>query len=237
MCHSDIASNDNIFSLFTNPAGHALNIKREIGFYYSPAPFGLNQLSNFYSAYKEPTRMGNLSLGIKHFGFSLYKENQIWFAYSNSIENHFHYGFSIQYNSTSIKRYGQSGVFNLSIGGIVKFSESTLIGFSLANPLRNPNSIIELPFTLSIGLSHYILSNSSINFTTVKELEFPFSYRFGVKYEIIKFIDLRIGLQNKPNIYSGGIGINYNLININYSISAHLDLGFSHQFDIILNLD
>ena len=42
LSHSDIALANDVFALFSNPSGLSQLNWREIGIYYSPAPFGLS---------------------------------------------------------------------------------------------------------------------------------------------------------------------------------------------------
>ena len=43
LSNSDVALSDDVFSVFNNPAGLSQMHWREIGVYYSPAPFIVNQ--------------------------------------------------------------------------------------------------------------------------------------------------------------------------------------------------
>ena len=62
LSNSDVALSDDVFSLFNNPAGLSQMNWREIGIYYSPAPFGLSELSNGFVAYHQPTSIGSFAL-------------------------------------------------------------------------------------------------------------------------------------------------------------------------------
>ncbi len=237
MANSDIAINSDVFSLFKNPAGLALNKNREIGIFYSPFPFGIKELANSNIVYLEPTSFGNFSAAINTYGFDLYKENQLRIGYSNQIVKDLYIGLSLYYHSVTIKRYGSSNQINFSIGSIFLLSDKLSLGFSLHNPLRFNNSKIILPLIYNLGISFEPLVNSFLNFSLTKEINFPLSTHFGIEYPIIKNLHLRIGTQTEPNLYSGGLGISYSLFTFNYAVNSHLELGLTHQFDIIIRLN
>ena len=77
LAHSDVALSDDVFALFNNPAGLAQLKNREIGFFYSPSPFGISELANGYLAYIEPIEIANISFGAMTYGYNLYKENKL----------------------------------------------------------------------------------------------------------------------------------------------------------------
>ena len=58
--------------------------------------------------------------------------------------------------------------------------------------------------------------------------------RIGIDYEVIRYLNLRIGAMNEPSSFSAGIGINYSIFEIDYALFNHQDLGFTHQFGITL---
>ena len=113
-------------------------------------------------------------------------------------------------------------------------NKNLIVGFSLHNPLRFNKSNIELPLIYNVGFSYIPVINSSLNFTVSKEIDFPVSLRFGIEYEIIEYLHLRVGAQNEPDLYSGGFGIFYTFMNLNYAITTHPELDLSHQVDLII---
>jgi hypothetical protein len=234
LASSNVADENNVFSIFSNPAGLARLTQREFGVYYSPSPFGIKELSNGYISYVEPSSFGNLSVGAYTYGFELYRENQLNLAYSAKISDNIYLGLTSFYHSVKIERYGNSGVFNIKLGGIFILNENLIVGFSLHNPLRFNKSKIELPLLYNVGFTYIPVINSSLNFAISKEIDFPVSLRFGIEYEIIEYLHLRVGVQNEPDLYSGGFGIFYSFMNLNYAITTHPELDLSHQVDLII---
>lgn len=237
LSHSDIGLADDAFSIFNNPAGLAQLNRREIGLYYSPAPFGFNQLANIYASYHEPTIIGSFAVGFMNYGFDLYKENKISIAYANNVTNNFLLGATVSYQSVSIKNYGSTGTLLVNIGGLFFIQNNLRLGFAFNNITRATYSNYknQIPIVFSTGLSYTLESNISINTAVIKELDLPASLRFGIEYNLLNYLDLRLGVSNMPRSFSSGIGINYSFVQLDYAVFTHQDLGLTHQVGLIVH--
>ena len=116
LANSDVALANDVFTLFNNPAGLAQLSWREVGVYYSPAPFGLTELANGYVAYHEPFSFGSIAVGGMTYGFELYRESKVLLGYSYNYENIFFAGAAVNYHSFSIRNYGSTGTFYFNLG-------------------------------------------------------------------------------------------------------------------------
>ncbi len=233
---SNISSNNDLFSVFNNPAGLGLVKKSEIGFFYSPAPFDVKELSNAYAVFCEPTSYGSFSGGLSIYGFELYKETKFIFGYSNKIGENFIVGGAAIYKNISIKNYGTKGVLSFNFGGIANVTEQIGLGFVIENATRSTlgNESNQIP-TIFIGGVHF-KPNKDFTFSGAikKELGFNPSIRLGTEYSMLDFIQFRFGASNEPNNYSGGFGIVFQFLQIDYAITSHTDLGLTHQFGSII---
>ena len=133
LSNSDVALSNDVFSLFNNPAGLSQMNWREVGIYYSPAPFGLSELANGYVAYHEPTSLGSFSIGGMSYGFDLYRESKIILGYSYKYQNRFFAGIAVNYQTVSIQNYGNDGAFYINLGGLAYISNNFRLGFSIQN--------------------------------------------------------------------------------------------------------
>ena len=77
---------DNSLAIFYNPSGLGQMKYREFSAFYSPAPFGLKELSTSALTYAEPFKFGTLGIGIKNYGFDLYHEIGISLSYGDSYK-------------------------------------------------------------------------------------------------------------------------------------------------------
>lgn len=236
MANSDAALANDVFSLFNNPAGLAQINWREVGIYYSPAPFGLTELSNGYVAYNEPFNFGSISIGGMTYGFDLYRESKVVLGYAYNYENILFAGATVNYHTYSIQNYGSTSAFYINVGGLVYILDELRWGFFVNNLNRASIADIDdqIPMVLSTGFSYDILQNFSLNFALEKDIRFNPSVQIGIEYDIIEYLSLRAGTSNDPSRFTAGIGINYSIFSLDYAFFTHQDLGLTHQAGIIL---
>jgi hypothetical protein len=237
MSNSDVALSNDVFALFNNPAGLAQINWREAGVFYSPSPFGLKELANGYAAYSEPFSFGAISIGGMTYGFDLYKESKILLGFSYNFLNKFFCGIAVNYHSVSIKRYGSKSVFYFNVGGLTYITPELRWGFFIDNINRASftNEDDQIPTTFDTGFSYNLIPDLSLNFAIEKDVRYNASLRSGIDYYIIKNLSIRIGFSNEPSTFSAGIGINYSIINLDYAVFNHQDLGLTHQAGIIIS--
>lgn len=237
IANSDVALANDVFSLFSNPAGLAQLNWREVGVYYSPAPFGLTELSNGYVAYEEPFSFGTLAIGGMTYGFDLYRESKVLLGYSYNYQNILFAGATINYHNFSIQKYGSIGVFYFNAGGLVYLLDELRWGFLVTNINRASVADIDdqIPMVLSTGFSFDILDNFSLNFALEKDIRYNPSVQFGIDYDIIEYLSIRVGASNEPSRFTAGLGINYSIFSLDYAFFTHPDLGLTHQAGIILS--
>jgi hypothetical protein len=238
LSHSDLSLFEEPFSIFNNPSGLS-NIKgRTIGLFYSPAPFGESALSTGSGVYIEPASFGSFSGGFLIYGFDLYKETKIALGFSRKIADKFSLGITSIYQNISIQNYGSKGFLTFNLGGIAEITKSLKLGFTLENITRTKivgeeNSI---PVAFSGGIGYKAIEELGVFLSLRKELNYNASLRLGAEYTLMKYMQLRIGASNEPNIFSGGFSISYSIFQIEYSVSSHPDLQLSHQFGIVILL-
>jgi hypothetical protein len=237
LANSDVALANDVFTLFNNPAGLAQLNWKEVGIYYSPAPFGLTELANGYVAYQQPFSFGSLGIGGMTYGYDLYRESKIILGYSFNYDNIFFIGAAANYHSYSIQNYGSTGVFYFNLGALVYILDNLRWGFSTSNVNRATigDQDDQIPVVLSTGFSFDILNNFSLNFALDKDIRYDPSISFGIDYDLIEYLSLRLGGSNNPSRFTGGVGINYSIVNLDYAFFTHPDLGFTHQVGIILS--
>jgi len=239
LAHSDISCPVDVFSLFNNPSGLSFIKTREVGFYYSPSPYGVKELSNAYAAYCEPTAFGSLSAGFSVYGFELYKETKFAIGYSRKIVPSLFIGITSLYQNISIKNYGSKGILKFNFGAITCISEKVNLGFYVENITRSSLSgeSNDLPTILWLGSNLSLFKELIFSCALKKELGYNPSIRLGTEYSLNDFLILRFGASNEPSTYSGGFGIIYGIVHFDYAISSHSDLGLSHQIGLILSFN
>lgn len=237
LSNSDVGLSNDVFSLFNNPAGLSQISWREIGVYYSPAPFGLSELANGYVAYHEPSSIGSFALGGMSYGFDLYRETKIILGYSYNYQNRFFAGAAINYQTISIKYYGNDAALFINIGGLAYVTNYLRWGFSVHNLNRATygKDDDQIPLIFNTGLSYDFANELTLNFAIEKDVRYKTSVQFGINYDIIENLSLRSGFSNEPSKYSLGIGINYSIFSLDYAMFTHTDLGLTHQAGVIIS--
>lgn len=237
LSNSDVALSNDVFSLFNNPSGLSQMSWREVGVYYSPAPFGLSELANGYVAYHEPSDIGSFAIGGMSYGFDLYRESKFALGYSYNFQNKFFVGLAINYQTISIQNYGNDGALFFNLGGLAYITNLFRVGFSVQNINRATfgNEDDQIPMILNTGLSYDVVDELTLNFALEKDIKYKTSFQFGVNYDIIENISLRSGFSNEPSKYNVGIGINYLMFSLDYAMFTHNDLGLTHQAGVIVS--
>jgi hypothetical protein len=237
LANSDVALANDVFSLFGNSAGLAQLNWREVGIYYSPAPFGLTELSNGYVAYNEPLSFGTLAIGGMTYGFDLYRESKVLLGYSYNYQNILFAGVTINYHNFSIQNYGSTGVIYFNAGSLVYLLDELRWGFFVTNINRASIAGIDdqIPMVFSTGFSYNFIENFSLNFALEKDIRYNPSVQFGIDYDIIEYLSIRAGASNEPSRFTAGLGINYSIFSLDYAFFTHPDLGLTHQAGIILS--
>jgi hypothetical protein len=237
MSNSDIALSNDVFALFNNSAGLAQMNWREIGIYYSPAPFGFTELANGYIAYNEPLSFGSVSAGVMTYGFDLYRETKFLAGFSYNYLNKFFAGAALNVHHLSILNYGSDVAYYFNAGGLIYLTEDLRAGFHFSNINRATfgNEDDQIPMILAAGFSYDVLANLSLNTALDKDIRYPVSFLFGIDYNVIEYLSIRSGFSTEPSRYSVGIGINYAMFSLDYALFNHNDLGLTHQAGIIIS--
>ncbi|KAB2838402.1 MAG: hypothetical protein F9K45_11390, partial [Melioribacteraceae bacterium] len=184
LSHADVAGNEDVFSVFNNPAGLSKVSGTQVGIYYSPSPFGLKQLENGFGAITKNFVFVAAAAGFSTYGFELYKENKITLSFAKNITENFSAGVSVFYHNLQIKNYGNDNTISLTFGCNTNLSENLILGFAAQNITRSTygNESNHIPTLLRTGLSYSIQKNLIVHFAFEKEIENPLSLRFGIDY-------------------------------------------------------
>lgn len=237
--HSGIACFGDLFSGFNNPASLASNKERQLGFFYSPAPYGLKELSNAFAAYSEPLHFGNIAFALKTYGFELYRENAFNATLSLPLNEFIYSGISLQINSVSIRNYGSDLSPSINAGLILTPLPDLDFAIVFKNISKSTygNYKDQIPFSYSAGAAYEYYPNSFLCFSLEKEMYLPLSFRTGLNYKIIECIELLSGIMSYPDSYSAGINIMYSIFQVQYSFYTITELGLTHQLGIIILLN
>ncbi|MDP2207221.1 MAG: hypothetical protein Q8K98_00415 [Bacteroidota bacterium] len=228
-----VGLSDDCWSIFYNPAGLSLINFNEAAVYYSPRPFGLSELSTTAFAANYSTKIGTLAFAAKKYGFDLYKEISGTLSYANLFLG-INIGTSFHIHTLTIKGYGNDYTIGVDIGIMFPLAYNLLFGFSAKN--INAPTIgkmkEKLPQVFSFGTSYSPINNLFLLMDYEKEIMFDGSLKAGFEYWIFEFAALRLGVNEKPSTISGGLGLKYSSMKIDYAIISHQELELTHSITI-----
>lgn len=225
---------DNSLAIFYNPGGLGQIQHREISAFYSPSAFGLSELSSATISYAEPLPFGTAGLGIKTFGFDLYRELNAALSFGKSFNEKIFVGVNLNLYHLAIQNYNSATAFGIDAGAIAQLTGFLKWGFFAKNVSGTKIGISEqkLPQVYRTGFT--ISPNNELNFVAdaEKDVRYPLSVRAGMEYMLNQYLDIRAGVGSQPSVFSGGVGFKYKMIRVEYAVSKHFDLGMSNHFSV-----
>lgn len=236
LANSGVANFGNAHSIFLNPASLSKNSLLQISNYYSPSPFGLNELSTVSLAVSNPFSFGVVSIGFSSFGYELFRENKFLLTGSKMLDDDLFVGANIRVNHVSITNYGSDASLSFDAGMIYLLSEQFQLGAALQNINRATygNEKDQIGSSMIFGFQYRPVNDGAINFSIGKETRFTESVQIGVAYKLMEYLELRTGTTSNPNLISGGFGIKYLFAIFDYAVTYHRELGFSHHVALTL---
>jgi hypothetical protein len=228
---------NNSLAIFYNPAGLGQMKYRDFSVFYSPAPFGLSDLSTAAFTYAEPLKYGVIGAGLRTYGFDLYKETSIMLSYGNGYKNKLFYGVNLNFYHLNIQNYGSASSFGVDVGAMAYINKYLRWGFFGKNVTGSTigESKEKIAQVYRTGLNYKPLNEVGLMLEIEKDVKYPVSVRAGFEYSLLDYVDLRAGVGNEPTSFTGGIGFNYNIFQLDYALYKSQDLGITHQGSITVN--
>lgn len=228
---------NNSLAVFYNPSGLGQVKYRELSFFYSPAPFGLTELSTAALTYSEPFKFGTMGLGVKTYGYDLYREISVSLSYGGNYRNKIFYGANLNYFNLNIKNYNSASSFGADVGLMAYITKYLKWGFfgknisgsTIGTSKEKIAQVYRTGFTLQPRDQLYFILEAE------KDVRYPLSIRAGLEYSITDNVDMRAGVGNEPATFSGGISLSYGLFQMDYALYNTRDLGLTHQGTITVN--
>lgn len=236
-------------TLYHNPAALSLVEQFEGGVsYMNPHQESFLKLWSAGVSAKLPGKLGGIGFGFRRFGtdylgqdlsaentfsvahgFSLYKDmsSTVAFGYALNLFN-LRYGTSI-----SGLEPGSANSFGVDLSARVTLHNRTAFGF-LAQNINNPTigdvDVTDLPRRLVGGVSYSPYPGVITNFDMESVLGERARMHGGVDFGLNDYLNLRFGIMTEPNVWSGGFGLNWKGVRLDYGFSTGAGpLQESHQ--------
>ncbi len=214
-------------AMYYNPAGLWQIANPYAQTFYS-APYNLKELGTTVFNFTYPMTFGNGSLNFESYGYDVYRETTLGFAYSGSFREKLIYGAVINYDHLSIRDAGSASTVGVDLGLLFRPHERMTVGFSARNVNRPSIKGDALPQTFSTGLSVRMIDPLLLHADVYKDVRFPADMRFGAEYQFFDKLFLRLGVATEPSRFSAGLGFDFGKGVIDYAIYSHSDLGVTH---------
>ncbi len=248
--YAAITSNND--AMFYNPAGLARtnNYGLTISYY---RPYGAEFFNTTTAGLSLPLgKYGTMGLsmtnfGVKYDGTDLSKEATYSLGHGIKLMEDIHsslsFGYSMQLYSLSYPTESVSGIdlgsamtYGFDIGAQATLRKRTYIAIyahNLNSPQIGKNYLHNLPRKVTFAIAYEPYSGVISTCDIEKELgKEHIQMHAGLEFKIIDYLALRFGTKSNPNTFSGGLGINYNGINVDYAYSTHSVLGGTHHFGL-----
>lgn len=230
---SGIALGNASFAVFINPADIATSQKDNLSLFYRNF-YGIKEinqisLANHFLLFKLP-----LGLGISAFGNKLYRETELRAAVAFKLINKIKMGVSLNLYHLNIKNYGTDLSWGFDIAFMKDITKNITTAFVVSN-LNEPGigtAKENIPARYAFGFAYRPLKIAALCFDIIKDDDFDFDYRFGIRYDLGDRFSFSCGFRDLVNSYSAGLKISNDNYNLNYAFQYHPDLGGSNSLSL-----
>ncbi len=228
------AAFEDVHSVFSNQAGMAE--VDALGFsLLAEQRFLLNAIRTVSAGGVLPVKNSRLGLALNYYGTDAYNEQRISLAYARKLMENFSIGAALDFLNTNIPEYGSKGVMTFELGLMARFSPQLNMGVHVFNPLNV--ELIEgekLPSILKMGLKYSPSEKVDIFGEVSKDIDFDIRTHWGVEYEVIEDLNLRLGVATQPVEITFGAGYQLgNGLKIDVGSRYHEVLGISPSVGIV----
>lgn len=236
MGHTGLVFTD-LYSLHANPAGLA-----ELQAFSAAATveqrFLISELRQASAAGALPVAGGAFGLRLQHYGFELYREQQVGLAYARRLSEGFRLGAQFVYFGNQIPVYGSRHLLTFQLGVQARLLSQLTFGAALFNPLRLERSEAgeQLPSRFALGLGYTPSPQLLLTLEAEKDLDYPVRVKGGVEYRIVRPLLLRLGAASNPGLFTFGFGLRLgDGLGIDLAGSWHQYLGFTPGISLIFS--
>jgi len=225
------AALSDVWSLQQNPAGIAA-LKRPMVAIAYERHFMDAEVSTQNVVFVVPFRRNGFGLSFEKYGFNEFKEQIIGVCYAKGFGESFRMAIGLKYYQLNILNYGSAKAVTIEVGFQFKVSDKFTIASHIANPnLSQYNSLqgSNLPARLTLGTAFRFSDRLSMIADIRKLFRHPVDGMTGIEYNITKWFSLRGGVSVNPFNQYTGFGINFNKMQIDFSVASHSSLGYTPQ--------
>lgn len=228
----------NHLSLYHNPASLVLADQFAGGISYME-PFGQSFLKLYAAGISVPlSSLGGVGFGFRRFGTdyldqSLEEQNTFSVAHGFNLYRDVSSTIAVGYGANLYNlKYGttvtgvdpgSASAVGFNVAARVTLRNRAAFGF-LAQNINNPTigdvDIDELPRRLTGGVSYQPYAGVITNLDLESVLGQKSRFRGGAEFGLNDYVDVRFGIATEPNLYSGGFGLKWHGVRVDYGFST-----------------
>jgi hypothetical protein len=230
------ASANDAWASFSNPGTLPTVTLSTLSLAYIPGQFGLSELARSGFCLAVPTSAGVFALGGSRFGCALYNEFTASLAYGVRLNSVLAAGLCVNAYRLSIARYGNAWSVGADIGALLTISRSLQWGIAACN-INGPTigkTDEDLPQMILTGLRYVPFDGTSVRVDLQKDILYPVELHLGIEVSFLGMVAVRGGTTSELSTFGFGVGVRYEVIQLDYALTTHFDLGTTHHVSISL---
>jgi hypothetical protein len=223
-----------VWSLQSNQAGIAA-IRKPVATVAYKSEFLNPELSTKSLLIVYPVKKNVFGISFQNYGFTVYNEQRIAFAYAKNFGNTVFASLDFNYHQVKIQQYGSVQTYSVELGLQCLLTDKLIIGGHITNPglsdYQNNLSTV-IPVSIEFGMSYRFTNKVLLNSGVTKTLKSTTDVRTGLEYNIVSWLAFRGGFSANPFRQYAGFGCGYNNFLVDLAVSSHTTLGYSPQIAI-----
>lgn len=197
-------------------------------------PYGLKELNLSAAAFAKRFGKAVLAASLSRFGFELYKEQKLAIGFATPVFSRLQAGMVVRYQQISIKNYGRAGTVVLDAGWQYSLSSAAAITGAFHNIHRATigKEKQPLPQVMQVGIRYSPMSKICTVAEIYKDISYTPEARLGVEVTLLASLSLRAGFTRNPSRFTGGFGLHFSGLSVDYGFAYHPVLGYTHALGV-----
>lgn len=220
-----------VWSIFNNIGALSRIDASQVAFAYDRR-MNMNELSTVSAGAVLKGEKATFGLGVSSFGSELFSQRQIGIGFSNQL-GIASLGLKVSYFQTSIEGFGRGASPLVEFGGVAELTPELFFGAHVYNVTRSKygnNSLERLPTVVKAGISYRPSEKVMVNIEAEKDILLEPLLKTGIEYNLLNRFWARAGMNTNPGKLFFGIGFKPPKFHIDYAMTQHPALGFTHHF-------
>lgn len=182
----------------------------------------------------KPLDYGTASLSIYRFGDALYSEDRLSLGFGHRVSQ-FSFGLRLNGHQYHIETLGTRFTTTIDVGGVAQLSPELTFGMQITNitqTKKTKDGEERIPSRLQTGLAYRPTETFRLVGEAEYEVQQTINAKIGAEYTVLKKVSFRSGIQTAYFQQFFGLGLAHRLLQMDYALRNHAELGWSHQLSL-----